>query len=29
LHRLGSESRGEEPIGNLARVSGMTDILFY
>ena len=28
LHRLGSESRGEEPIGNLARVSGMTDILF-
>jgi FkbM family methyltransferase len=29
LHRLGTESRGEEPIANLAKVSGMTDILFY
>lgn len=29
MHRLGTESRGEEPIGNLAGVSGMTDILFY
>ncbi len=29
MHRLGSESRGEEPIGNLASLSGMTDILFY
>jgi len=29
LHRLGTESRGEEPISNLARVSSMTDILFY
>jgi hypothetical protein len=29
LHRLGTESRGEEPISDLARVSSMTDILFY
>jgi FkbM family methyltransferase len=29
LHRLGTESRGEEPSSNLETVSGMTDILFY
>jgi len=29
MHRLGSESRGEEPSANLGSVSGMTDIMFY